>query len=96
MGFRAFVLLAVCFASGYGIRAVRDKQGSVIAETSLKEEGKPLFGNSANTHLDRMVDIPKYVNLNEFDKLDRNNFWNGTCTAWNQYIPYCSFCTAPL
>ena len=52
----------------------------------------PLFGNSANKHLDRMADIPGYVNLNE--GLDRSNFLNGTCTVWNQYIPYCSFCTA--
>ena len=50
------------------------------------------FGNSANKHLDRMAEVPKYLNLN--DKLDRDNFINGVCLAWNQYIPYCSFCTA--
>ena len=52
----------------------------------------PFFGNSANKHLDRIGEVPKYLNLN--DKLDRDNFINGVCIGWNQYIPYCSFCTA--
>ena len=58
----------------------------------LKEGDMPFFINSANKHLDRMADIPKYVSLNNM--LDRNNFVNGTSLAWNQYIPYCSFCTS--
>ena len=58
----------------------------------LKEVDMQFFGNSANKHLDRMAEVPKYLNLN--DKLDRDNFINGVCIAWNQYIPYCSFCTA--
>ena len=53
----------------------------------------PLFGNAATKHMDRMAEIPRYVNLN--DKQDRDSF-NDACYVWNQYIPYCSFCTAPL
>ena len=53
------------------------------------------FRSSANSHLERMhADIPKYLNLNTM--LDRNNFLDGTCLVWNQYIPYCSFCTSAL
>ena len=66
-----------------------------VFECFMKSEFKkmPLFGNDANKHMDRMADMPRYVNLN--DKQDRDSM-NDFCYVWNQYIPYCSFCTAPL
>ena len=66
-----------------------------VFECFIKAEVKnmPLFGNAATKHMDRMAEIPRYVNLN--DKQDRDSF-NDACYVWNQYIPYCSFCTAPL
>ena len=66
-----------------------------VSECFIKSEvkNKPLFGNAVNKHMDRMADMPRYVNLN--DEQDRDSM-NDFCYVWNQYIPYCSFCTAPL
>ena len=66
-----------------------------VSESFMKSEFKKmaLFGNAAKKHMDLMADMPRYVNLN--DEQDRDSM-NDFCYVWNQYIPYCSFCTAPL
>ena len=68
----------------------------LIFIVKVTEENTQLFANSANKQMQQLANIPRYVNLN--DKLDRDSFVefvNGTCHVWNQYIPYCSFCTSP-
>ena len=71
--------------------AIGDQNGS-----PTRHQAEDVNKVDENNDLGLMAN-PQYGNLN--DKLERdsfNEFIGETCAVWNQYIPYCSFCTSPM